>query len=102
MELIKKLFNLKDKNIIIAGGAGQIGFAFVEILIDTGATVIIADIDEEMAKNKCAESNIINQNRDRLFIYKLDVSDSSQIDAFYQNIKNFFFESSKICGNSAF
>ena len=35
MQIIKKLFSLKNRNIIVAGGAGQIGFSFVEILLDS-------------------------------------------------------------------
>ena len=90
MKLIKKLFNLSNKNIIIAGGAGQIGFAFVEILLDAGATIIIADIDDEMAKEKCAVSAIIKENKERLFIKKLDVSNTNAIEIFYKEITNEF------------
>ena len=90
MKLINKLFNLTNKNIITAGGAGQIGFAFVEILLDAGATVIIADIDEEMAKEKCAVSAIVKENKKRLFIKKLDVSNTNAITTFYKEVGNEF------------
>ena len=61
MEKIKKLFSLKDKNIIVAGGAGQIGFAMVQILADAGASIIIADLDEEMALEKVKDDrNLTN------------------------------------------
>jgi len=90
MKLIKKLFNLSNKNIIIAGGAGQIGFAFVEILLDAGATVIIADIDEEMAKDKSAISTIAKENIERLHIKKLDVSNTNAITTFYKEMTNEF------------
>ena len=42
MKKVNNLFNLKNKNIIVAGGAGQIGFSFVEILADAGANVIVS------------------------------------------------------------
>jgi len=90
MELIPKLFNLNNKNIIIAGGSGQIGFAFVEILLDAGAHIIIADIDTEMAQEKIKKSEIAQQSIDRLSIYKLDVSKSDEIQSFYQTIENDF------------
>ncbi len=47
-----KLFDLTGRTIVVAGGAGQIGFAFCSILADAGASVILADIDTEMAKDK--------------------------------------------------
>ena len=34
MNLVNKLFSLEGKTIIVAGGAGQIGFAFCQILAD--------------------------------------------------------------------
>jgi len=90
MKKIKQLFNLSNRNIIIAGGAGQIGFAFVEILVDAGATVIIADIDDDMAREKCVLSTIVKENRERVIIKKIDVSDTESIDAFYNDITNEF------------
>ncbi len=93
MDKVKQLFNLGNRNIIVAGGAGQIGFAFVEILIDAGATVIIADIDIEMAQKKCKESAIVSENTDSVFIKKLDVSNSKLIDAFYEVLSKEFGKS---------
>ena len=50
--LINKLFNLEGKTVVLAGGAGQIGFAMARALADAGALVAIADIDSEMAYQK--------------------------------------------------
>ena len=55
MNIVNQLFNLEKRVIIVAGGAGQIGFSFCTILADAGATVIIADLDLEMAENKIAQ-----------------------------------------------
>lgn len=84
MEIIKKLFSLKNRNIIVAGGAGQIGFSFVEILLDSGANVILADLDIELAEEKVLKKfNDIN----KVQIVKLDVSQSSSIKDFTTLIK---------------
>ena len=83
MKLIKKLFDLTNRNIIVAGGAGQIGFAFVEVLLDAGATVIIADIDDEMAKEKCHHSSVVKEYQNKVHVLKLDVSNTEEIDNFY-------------------
>ena len=90
MKLVNKLFDLSNRNIIVAGGAGQIGFAFVEILLDAGANVIIADIDEEMARDKCAASKIVQENSKSITIKKLDVSNSALIEDFYKEINQQF------------
>ena len=52
MDIVNKLFSLEDKVIIVAGGAGQIGIELCNILVDMKATVIIADLDIDMAKEK--------------------------------------------------
>ena len=44
---IKDLFNLEKKTIIIAGGAGQIGFSMCEAILSYGARVIVVDLDIE-------------------------------------------------------
>lgn len=90
MKLVQKLFDLKGRNIIVAGGAGQIGFAFVEVLVDAGAHVIIADIDTEMADEKVRSSSLIQKHKHQVTVKKLDVSNSAMIDVFYQDLKENF------------
>lgn len=89
MNLTTKLFSLQDRTIIVAGGAGQIGFAMSQILADAGATVIIADIDVEMAGQKISELDL-SEIRNRLIVKKLDVTDDGQIDRFYSEISENF------------
>jgi NAD(P)-dependent dehydrogenase (short-subunit alcohol dehydrogenase family) len=55
MKLIESLFGLKNKTIIVDGGAGQIGFAMCKVLADAGTKVILADLDIEMAEDKIKE-----------------------------------------------
>ena len=85
MRTIKKLFSLEDRNIIVAGGAGQIGFSFVEILIDSGANVILADLDIELAKEKVLKKY---NDKGKVQIVKLDVSQSSSIKKFTTSLES--------------
>ena len=89
MKLINQLFNLKDRVIIVAGGAGQIGFSFCRILADAGATVIIGDLDVEMGQSKVADiaEPAIKKS---LFVRKLDVSNGQEIELFYKKIREDF------------
>ena len=81
MKKVTKLFSLEGKNIVVAGGAGQIGFAMVQILADARANIYIADLDVEMAKQKV---NANEELKGKVNIIKLDVSNISSVDAFYQ------------------
>jgi NAD(P)-dependent dehydrogenase (short-subunit alcohol dehydrogenase family) len=87
MATLTKLFNLKDRIIIVAGGAGQIGFAFCTILADAGAVVVIGDLDLEMAKSKMVEVKD-DKIRKQIFAYHLDVSSASSIEQFYHNVRD--------------
>lgn len=73
-----KLFDLKDKNIIITGGNGQIGKEFARILTEYGANVIIFDlkIDRELLeKNK------------KIYFYPVDITNKKQIEDALKDIK---------------
>ena len=85
MKLLKKLFQLRNKNIVVAGGAGQIGFSIIEILVDVGANVILADIDIELAKKKISAKY---KNKTKIKSFDLDVSKSSSVKNFVKLIKH--------------
>ena len=57
---------LKNKIIVVAGGAGLIGIGFVKSIIKNGATAIIADIDEEKT------SKVVNELSQKLPSKKID------------------------------
>jgi NAD(P)-dependent dehydrogenase (short-subunit alcohol dehydrogenase family) len=75
---IEKLFSLKNKVVIVAGGAGQIGFSFCEILSKAGARVVIFDLDIDMANQKI--SKIKNKEIiKRIDFLKVDVTNKLEI-----------------------
>lgn len=89
MNLVNQLFSLENRLIIVAGGAGQIGFSFCTILADAGAMVVIADLDVEMAENKIAQ--LENPGiKEKLHAIKLDVSKTEEIEHFYKSVKQQF------------
>ncbi|QMU64031.1 MAG: SDR family oxidoreductase [Flavobacteriaceae bacterium] len=83
MKKIQKLFSLQGKNVVVAGGAGQIGFAMVQILADAGAMIYIADIDSEMATEKIEKDTSL---KDKVKVVKLDVSNSDSIAGFDKDL----------------
>jgi NAD(P)-dependent dehydrogenase (short-subunit alcohol dehydrogenase family) len=65
------MYSLKNKTIIITGGAGLLGRAFSKACAESDANVIVVDIDEEKGndlvktlKKETKNSNIIFQNCD--------------------------------------
>ncbi|MBZ9795630.1 L-iditol 2-dehydrogenase [Mesorhizobium sp. ES1-4] len=66
---------LKGKSALITGSARGIGRAFAEAYVREGATVAIADINLDAARQTAAEIG------DHAYAVKLDVADQASIDA---------------------
>lgn len=88
MKLVNQLFSLEDRVIVVAGGAGQIGFSFCTALADAGAIVIIADVDDEMGRMKIASSP--PEMSGRIHLRKLDVSQPAEIAPFFAEVRRQF------------
>lgn len=79
--------DLKDKLVVITGGARGIGYAIAEKLSDEGSRIVIADINFDMAQeaaNKIAETGV------ECYAYKLDVSSTKEIEDFFAQLKDRF------------
>lgn len=87
--MVNRLFGLEGRVIVVAGGAGQIGFAFSTILADAGATVIIADVDKEMGSEKIAAVSE-PEIKGRIHLRKLDVSLPAGIAVFFGEVREEF------------
>ena len=53
-------YNFKDRTAVITGGAQGFGFAIAERFIQSGAKVVIWDIDEQEAKKAVEKINSEN------------------------------------------
>ena len=70
MNSITKLFNLKNKTVILTGSAGRLGSRFAHVLTDAGADVVLVDTDEQ--KNRKLESkNMVQDHCYLLLIYQI-------------------------------
>lgn len=72
---LEKLFSVSERNIIIAGGAGQIGYAIARGLAALNANVLIADVDEELALGKLEADGCLSD----VEVVPLDVSNVGSI-----------------------
>lgn len=68
----------KGKNIVVTGGGNGVGRELVLQLLEKGATVYAADINQEALN----ETLKISGNHKKLFIYRVDISDKEAVNAF--------------------
>lgn len=80
---MKDLFSLEEKVIVITGGAGYLGSAMVEGMLDMGATVMVAEV---VQKNP---EEIIGKDKDceRLHCIQCDVSSTESIREMFRNTR---------------
>src|SRR5216684_2850704 len=76
---MEDFFSLKDKVIIITGGAGLIGGAYVEACARYGAKVFLADINDEAAKKVASEVQKKTGNAD-VFYQKCSIVKKTDVD----------------------
>ncbi len=84
-KIVDQLFDLKDRVIVLAGGAGQIGFKMAMALADAGAIIAIADVDTEMADQKIKQLDDIDLIS-RLKVYPVDVSSKIKVEEVFKKI----------------
>ncbi|HOJ11059.1 MAG TPA: SDR family oxidoreductase [Clostridiales bacterium] len=84
---MRDLFSMENKAVVITGGAGYLGSAMVEGLLEFGAKVMVADI----AKKKPEE--IVNNGKSYTNLYSIacDISRTESIRELFKNAR-------EICG----
>jgi NAD(P)-dependent dehydrogenase (short-subunit alcohol dehydrogenase family) len=78
MKTVNELISLKNRSAIVTGGAGHIGMAICETLLELGATVSVLDRDETACKKRCNELNSKNYTA-RAIPISANLSDENQI-----------------------
>lgn len=72
------MFNLKNKTIIVTGGAGLIGAAFSKICGKYGGNVVVVDIDEKKGKRLAEKIKKETKNNNIIF-QKCDITNITDI-----------------------
>lgn len=75
---MKSSFDLKNKVVIITGGAGLIGKGFVKAVVEHGGTAIIADIDEIVGKQVKAELSA-ELGSDKIDFVEVDITSKESV-----------------------
>ena len=71
---INSPFSNVDKNVLITGGAGLLGIQHCEALLETGATVVLADINQELLSK--AKKNFKGE---KVIFKELDITSSEKL-----------------------
>lgn len=77
-------FSLEGKVCVVIGGAGLLGRAFAQTVAKAGATVVIADINEE--KGKAVVEDITQQTGHAVFVH-CDTTDPVSVRALAEGVK---------------
>ena len=69
---------LNDRTAIVTGGGSGVGAGIASVLAQEGATVILADLDEQRA---AARAEAIERNGGRAIVHRCDVADASDVQS---------------------
>lgn len=83
MDYLKSLFGLDDRVAVVTGGASGLGAAFSRGLAAAGATVVLADINEELA-HEVVDS--IRSGGGEAAFRHVDVTNVSAVEAFADDV----------------
>ncbi|TCK62354.1 oxidoreductase [Seleniivibrio woodruffii] len=80
---------LKDKVIVITGGAGRLGIEFASAVIENGGYAVIADVNDEVG-NAAVSSIAEKYNIDRIFFVNLDISSVESLEKLIDSVDSKF------------
>ena len=79
---------IKDMNVLITGGASGIGKIMGRMALEKGAkSLIIWDVNQEALEATVAEFSARGCAHNRVYIYKVDITNSELVAQTYQQIK---------------
>ncbi|MGS0674454.1 SDR family oxidoreductase [Shewanella sp. 0m-4] len=88
--------DLKDKVVVITGGAGGLGYAMAENLAAAGAKLALIDVDQEKLEKACANIGATTEVQG----YAVDITDEEDVFATFQFIKEDFGQVNVLINNA--
>ncbi|MCK8044227.1 MULTISPECIES: SDR family oxidoreductase [Shewanella] len=88
--------DLKDKVVVITGGAGGLGYAMAENLAAAGAKLALIDVDQEKLEKACANIGATTEVQG----YAVDITDEEDVFATFQYIKEDFGQVNVLVNNA--
>lgn len=94
------MFNMKEKVVVITGGAGHLGKAMSEALAEYGSTVIIASRNEKKNRELCKQlTDKYNNINDSIYI---DISSEESVDICIDKVIDKYKKIDVLINNSYF
>jgi len=97
---ILKKFSLKNKTIILTGSAGILGTQYSHMLCESGANVVLLDIDTE--KNEKLQENLVKKYNARCLSFNTDITKKSDVKHMTQEVVKKFKKIDGLVNNAAF
>jgi len=95
------MFSLKNKNILVFGGAGYLATPISKSIVESGGNLIIADLDLERAKILAKELNSQYPGSKVIALKAVDTNSFDDVDTYFQKIKkDFQFLDGMVCAIS--
>lgn len=77
----RRLFDVSGKRVVVTGAASGLGFAMAEAMAESGAVVMLNDVNPETLDQS---ASVLSQRGLRVSAYRADVSDHAQVRALFQ------------------
>lgn len=95
---IVELFNLDGKVVLLTGGAGFLARVYAEVLGDAGATVVLADIQDEEVRKRAEELSSDSRVVDGLSV---DVTNKGSVESLVKSVLSKHGEINVLINNAA-
>ena len=100
VDCISKLFDIKNRNIVITGSSGLLGSQYANILSDAGANIILVDLDS--VKNKKLEYSLRKNYETNVHSYTTDISNPQEVKKLAKNVLRDFKKIDGLINNAAY
>jgi NAD(P)-dependent dehydrogenase (short-subunit alcohol dehydrogenase family) len=87
MKVLKSLFDIKDRIAVLSGGGGILAGEMARGLLDSGAKVVLLDINEENLREKV---EVLKTDDNEIIGYKCDVLDEDSLKSVNEKILSQF------------
>jgi len=100
VDCISKLFDIKNRNIVITGSSGLLGSQYANTLSVAGANVILVDLDS--IKNKKLERSLVKKYGTKARSYTTDISNLQEVKKLAKNVLKDFKKIDGLVNNAAY
>ena len=100
VDCISKLFDIKNRNIVITGSSGLLGSQYANTLSAAGANVILVDLDS--IKNKKLERSLVKKYGTKARSYTTDISNLQEVKKLAKNVLKDFKKIDGLVNNAAY